>query len=234
MTLTIGIVDTGVNAWHSHVRGAVQGCRIFATADGRIDEDDDFRDPNGHGTAIAGVIREAFPDALLFAVRVFDDHDRTYASLVARGVLRAAAAGCTHINLSLAMPPGPGAPVLAAACAAALDAGCVLVAPADPLHADALPAALAGVHVALADDSLPPGSVRRCGPTRLAAPDRPRDLTLPPHRPNLRGTSFACARVLVHLVQELRSQGQGLGDQAVWDPAPGGGRHGAGEPPACS
>lgn len=202
MALTLGIVDTGVNPWHSHVRGAVQGCRIFVTADGRIDEDDDFRDPVGHGTAIAGVIREAFPDALLFAVRVFDDHDRTYASLVARGVLRAAAAGCSHINLSLAMPPGPGAPVLAAACAAALEAGCVLVAPASPLHPDALPAALPGVQLAMADDSLAPGTVHRRGPAHLAACDRPRDLTLPPHRPNLRGASFACARVLVQLVRE--------------------------------
>lgn len=202
MTLRIAIVDTGINPWHSHVRGAVDGCRIFVDADGRIAEDDDFRDPIGHGTAIAGLMREAFPVAELFAVRVFDERDVTYASLVARGVLRAAAAGCSHINLSLAMPPGPGAEVLAAACADALAEGCVLVAPWRADRPAALPAALPGVHVALADDTLAPGAVRACGPLRWAAPDQPRTLAQVPHGGNLRGPSFACARVLVHLAQQ--------------------------------
>ncbi|HNT37634.1 MAG TPA: S8/S53 family peptidase [Rubrivivax sp.] len=202
MALRIGIVDTGVNPWHSHVRGAVGGCRIFVDAQGFIAEDDDFRDPVGHGTAIAGLVREAFADAEIFAVRVFDDEDRTYPSLVARGLLRAAAEGCSHINLSLAVPAGAGTRVLAEACAAALDAGCVLVAPQHPHWPDALPAALLGVHVARADDSLPAGRVRREGPLRLAAPDRPRELAAALQRNNLRGPSFACARVLLHLARE--------------------------------
>jgi subtilisin family serine protease len=200
--LRIGIVDTGVNPWHSHVRGPVRGCRIFAGADGRIAEDEDFHDPVGHGTAIAGVIREAFPAAELFAVRVFDERDTSFASLGARGVLRAAAAGCSHVNLSLSMPPGPGAAVLAAACAAAIEAGCVLVAPYRADRPDALPAALPGVHVALADAALAAGEVRACGALRLAAPDRPRDLAQAPPGGNLRGPSFACARVLVHLARQ--------------------------------
>ena len=85
----IGVVDTGVNPWHSHVRGAVEGCRVRLARDGTIVEDDDWSDPIGHGTAIAGVIREAFPEAALFAVRVFDEEGTTYPSLVARGILRA-------------------------------------------------------------------------------------------------------------------------------------------------
>ena len=89
--LRIGIVDTGVNPWHSHVRGTVAGCRIYAGSDGTIAEDGDFSDPAGHGTAVAGVIRQAFPDAELYAVRVFDAADATWPSLVARGILRAAA-----------------------------------------------------------------------------------------------------------------------------------------------
>ena len=101
--LRIGIVDTGVNPWHSHVRGHVTGCRIHAGADGTIAEDGDFSDPVGHGTAVAGVIREAFPDAEIYAVRVFDAVDVTYPSLVARGILRAAAEGCAFVNLSLSL-----------------------------------------------------------------------------------------------------------------------------------
>jgi subtilisin family serine protease len=118
--LRIGIVDTGVNPWHSHVRGAVAGCRIYVAPDGSLREDDDFSDPAGHGTAVAGVIREAFPEAEIYAVRVFDTVDVTYPSVVARGILRAAAEGCAFVNLSLTIPPGPGSDVVAAACSAAI------------------------------------------------------------------------------------------------------------------
>ena len=116
--LRIGIVDSGVNAWHSHVRGAVDGCALAVSPDGRIVEHDDFRDRSGHGTAVAGVIREGCADAHLYAVRVFDDAGAAYPSVVARGILRAAAEGCDYINLSVAIPPGPGSSALEAACAA--------------------------------------------------------------------------------------------------------------------
>jgi subtilisin family serine protease len=105
--LRIGIVDTGLNPWHSHVRGSVTGCRIFLGADGSVAEDGDFRDVIGHGTAVAGVIREAFPEAEIFAVRVFDAEEVTYPTLVARGILRAAAEQCDYVNLSISVPPGP-------------------------------------------------------------------------------------------------------------------------------
>ncbi|MCE7878538.1 MAG: peptidase S8, partial [Betaproteobacteria bacterium PRO3] len=127
-TLRIGIVDSGVNAWHSHVRGEIGGCALEVAPDGRIVEHDDFRDRSGHGTAVAGVIREGLADARLYAVRVFDDALAAYPSVVARGILRAAAEGCDFINLSVAVPPGPGGEALEAACAAAIEAGSVLVA----------------------------------------------------------------------------------------------------------
>lgn len=203
--LRIGIVDTGVNAWHSHVRGNVAGCRIFLANDGSIEEDADFRDPVGHGTAVAGVIREAFPDSPLFAVRVFDAAVLTYPSLVARGILRAAAEGCEFINLSVAIPPGPGGEAVAKACAATLEAGCTLVASARPDLQASLPASLPGVYVVIADDTLADGDVRACGPSRLAASGRPRDLANVPLQANLAGHSFACARGLVHLAQQRRA-----------------------------
>jgi subtilisin family serine protease len=198
----IGIVDTGVNPWHPHVRGRISGCRILLGSDGRLHEDDDFRDPLGHGTAVAGVIREALPQAEIFAVRVFDAAETTYPSLVARGILRAAAQRCGFINVSVAVPPGPGAGALAAACAAAIDAGCVLVACARADRPGALPAALPGVYSVTADDRLPPGEVVARGPLQLIASGRPRELDAAPPPGNLRGPSFACARGLVYLVQQ--------------------------------
>lgn len=195
----IGVVDTGVNPWHSHVRGNVTGCRIYRRRDGSLGEDGDFRDSVGHGTAVAALIREALPDAEIFAVRVFDATGATYPSLVARGILRAAAARCTFVNLSLSVAPGVGDNVLGDACRAALDAGCVLVASARPERALWLPAALPGVYAVTADDTLEPGETRERGPFRLAAPGRPRRLPTVPRQANLAGDSFACARGLVYL-----------------------------------
>lgn len=204
--LRIGIVDTGVNAWHSHVRGRVSGCRIFVAHDGSIAEDGDYRDPVGHGTAVAGVVREAFPDAELIAVRVFDGA-ATYPSLVARGILRAAAAGCEFVNVSVAIPPGPGTDAVERACSAAQDAGCTLVAPAHPERDAWLPASLPGVWTVGADDALAEGEVRVLGPRRLAAAGRPRDLRELPRSGNLAGHSFACARGLVHLARQRHAAG---------------------------
>ena len=203
--LRIGIVDTGVNPWHSHVRGDVTGCRIHLGSDGTIEEDGDFRDPVGHGTAVAGVLREAFPEAEIYAVRVFGAADATYPSLVARGILRAAAQQCDFVNVSVSVPPGPGEDVLAAACAAVIDAGCVLVASARPERPGWLPASLRGVYAVTADDTLAFGDVRAGGPLQLVASGRPRDLGFVAREANLWGHSFACARGLVYLVRQARA-----------------------------
>jgi subtilisin family serine protease len=204
-TLRIGVVDTGANPWHSHLRGNVTGCRVYRGPDGSIREDGDFRDSVGHGTAVAAIIREAFPDAAIFAVRVFDDEVATYPSLVARGILRAAAARCAYVNLSLSVPPGPGDKLLAMACRSVVAAGCILVASAPPDRPSSLPAALPGVYAVTADDTLACGKVRECGPWRLAALGRPRDLAPMPRDANFSGYSFACARALVHLARQRRA-----------------------------
>ena len=208
MTPLVAIVDTGVNPWHSHVGGPVEGCRLFVDRSGAIREDGDFRDTVGHGTAVAGVVREALPAAAIFAVRVFDGGGATYPSLVARGVLRAAAAGCSVINLSLSVDPSTGSPALAEACAAALQAGCLLVASAEPARPGALPAALRGIVTAVVDDALPFGTVRELAPDRFAAPGRPRDLRGLARRANLWGPSFACARVAAHLARTVIGGGK--------------------------
>lgn len=199
--LRVGIVDTGLNPWHSHVRGNVTGCRLYVDAHGRIREDGDFRDLVGHGTAVAGIIREAFPMAEIFAVRVFGEAGSTYPSLVARAILRAAAERCAFVNLSLAIPSGTADAALEAACAAALEARCVLVASARPDRPGWLPASLPGVYAVRADEALETGIVRQDGPFRLVASGRPRDLAAVPRESNLWGHSFACARALAYLAR---------------------------------
>lgn len=203
--LRLGIIDTGVNPWHSHVRGAVSGLRIFLDRDGKIREDADFRDLVGHGTAVAGILRQGLPEAELFVVRVFDQTLDSYPSLVARGLLRAAAAGCRLINLSLGMPPGPGAEVLAQACRTVQDAGCRLVAAGHPQRPGLLPASLPGVIGVVAADHLPPGeiTIHPQRPYTHEASGWPRDLVGLPPGANLWGNSFACARVTLELAQQM-------------------------------
>ncbi|MCX7177738.1 MAG: S8/S53 family peptidase [Proteobacteria bacterium] len=195
--LRIGVIDTGVNPWHSHVNGGVTGCRLFLDADGRICQDDDFRDLVGHGTAVAGVLREQLPEAEIFVVRVFERNLTSYPSLVARAVLQAAAEDCSILNLSLGMPPGPGCDLLAMACNDVMQAGCILVAAGHPAHAQWLPASVPGVLGVIADDQVPPGEFRMIAgrPYPYSASGHPRDLEGLPTTGNLWGNSFACARV---------------------------------------
>ncbi|MDT8322252.1 MAG: S8 family serine peptidase [Xanthomonadales bacterium] len=199
--LLIGIVDTGINPWHSHVRGEVRGCRIFLEDDGTIREDDDFSDPVGHGTAVAGILRQALPEACLLAVRVFDHRLTTYPSLVARAILRAAAEGCEFINLSLALPPGSGAQRIAEACTAAREGGSVLVAAGHPQRAGLLPASLPGVYGVVSDDGLEGDQIEMHGgePYSCRARGLARKLDTVPPEANLWGHSLACARFTAYL-----------------------------------
>jgi len=201
--LLIGIVDTGINPWHSHVRGNVQGCRLYVDSNGKICEDDDFSDLTGHGTAVAGVLRKELPGAGFFAVRVFEKELTTYPSLLARGILRAAAEGCDVINLSLALPPGLGVGIVAEACIAAQEAGSLLVAAGHPEKPGLLPASLPGVYGVISDDTLEDDEIElhSAAPYRCRARGIPRKLDNIPVNLNLKGHSLACARVTAYIAQ---------------------------------
>ncbi len=203
----IGIVDTGINPWHSHVRGEVRGCRIYVGNAGKIYEDSDFSDPVGHGTAVAGVLRKALPEAGLFAVRVFENELTTYPSLVARAILRAAAEGCDVINLSLALSPAAGGRLIADACVVAQEAGSVLVAAGDPERPGLLPASLPGVYGVISDNELEDDQIDMHGgePYPCRARGIPRKLDNISPEANLSGHSLACARVTAYLAQARQS-----------------------------
>ncbi len=65
--MKIAIIDSGIHPGHPHV-GAIAGAVGFTLAG----EGPDGIDRLGHGTAVAGAIREKMPDAELYAVKVFD------------------------------------------------------------------------------------------------------------------------------------------------------------------
>jgi subtilisin family serine protease len=62
----------------------------------------DYVDFNGHGTAVAGAIREKAPDALLFAVKVFDRKLTTNVDTIINAMEWAIGEKVGLINLSLA------------------------------------------------------------------------------------------------------------------------------------
>jgi len=75
--MKIAIIDSGINATHPHVRAIAGGIGVApegSEQSGFHPEgfNDDTLDRLGHGTAVAGVIREKVPFAELFAVKVFD------------------------------------------------------------------------------------------------------------------------------------------------------------------
>jgi hypothetical protein len=61
--MKIAIVDSGIHAGHPHVGAVAGGVGIVGG---------DLIDRLGHGTAVAGAIREKAPDADLYAVKIFD------------------------------------------------------------------------------------------------------------------------------------------------------------------
>jgi hypothetical protein len=81
MTVRVAIVDSGINPDHAHV-GEVKG-GVFFHAGG---ESTDYVDRIGHGTAVAGAIRERSPAAELYAVRIFERRLTAHIETLMRGL----------------------------------------------------------------------------------------------------------------------------------------------------
>src|SRR5574341_1103622 len=92
----VAIIDSGVNPAHPHVAGVAGG--VCINADG---ESQNYLDYVGHGTAVAGAIREKAPEALLYAVKVFDQNLRTNAGTIIRAIEWAIENEMSVVNLSL-------------------------------------------------------------------------------------------------------------------------------------
>ena len=92
----VGIIDSGVNPAHPHVGGVAGGVFI-----GPAGESDVYLDRIGHGTAVTGAIREKAPDALLYAVKIFDRSLVSSSEILLRALEWCVAQQMHVINLSL-------------------------------------------------------------------------------------------------------------------------------------
>jgi hypothetical protein len=201
----VALIDSGVNAGHSHVGSLAGGVGFSLTASGEVQQTPDYEDRLGHGTALAGVLRAKAPQVELYAVKIFAD--RLAASIyVLDTALRWAIAQQMHINLSLGTANPQHRERLIATVAQASAGGSIIVASSPPGQVDVLPAALPGVIGVAGDD--------RCGwadylyvegdPISFHAHPCPRPLPGLAQARNFRGHSFASAHVsaLLALVVE--------------------------------
>src|SRR5579862_9714980 len=94
--MKIAIIDSGIHAGHPHV-GVVAGAVALTPAG----ESNDTIDRMGHGTAVAGAIREKAPDAELYAVKVFDRRLAANIAVILRALEWCREHGMDLVNLSL-------------------------------------------------------------------------------------------------------------------------------------
>jgi len=176
----VAIIDSGIHPDHPHVVRVAGGIAIIA--DGISD---DWQDRLGHGTAVAGAIREKAPDAELYAVKVFDR--RLSANI---DVLIRALEWCTEnrmdlINLSLGTSNEAHRPRFAA-----------ILTNAPPIitAANLLPGMLPGAIAVTPEESCPRDQYRYDGNIFIASP-YPRSIPGVPVERNLHGASFAVANL---------------------------------------
>jgi hypothetical protein len=188
--MRIAVIDSGIHDGHPHV-GRVAGAVHF-TAEGM---GNDPVDRLGHGTAVAGAIREKAPGADLFAVKVFDRRLSVQIAAILRALAWCREERMDVINLSLGTPNEEHRTGLLEAIA---DNGVVVSA------AHLLPGGLPGVVGVAADETCPRDEFRRRGETFLASP-YPRPIPGVPESRNLQGVSFAVANMTGFVARALET-----------------------------
>ncbi len=191
----VGIIDSGVNPAHPHVGGVAGGIRISPNEDDRAN---DYLDYLGHGTAVAGAIREKAPDAELYAVKVFDRALKTNIEIIIKAIDWCAENHIDVINLSLGTVNLEHRGAIEAAVARANKNGCVIVAAREMAGQLSLPGCLSSVVGVLADSDCPRDrySVNRIDEDAVfTASAYPREIPGVPREHNLHGISFAVANM---------------------------------------
>lgn len=199
----VAVVDSGIAEGHPHV-GAVAGAIVVGGSDSP-----DPLDRIGHGTAVAGAIREKAPDCELLSVKVFHDRLATNVASLANAIEQAAESGARLINLSLGTANPAHEAMLAAAVARATTLGAIVVSAREANGVRWLPGALVGVVGVVAEwDGLRDViTIRHDDATlTIVASAYPRPIPgVPPER-NLSGVSFAVANATAFLARLFEAE----------------------------
>ena len=191
----VGIIDSGVNPAHPHVGGVAGGARISST---EADSLNDYLDHIGHGTAVAGAIREKAPDAQLYAVKVFDRALTTNIEAIIKAIDWCIENEMDVINLSLGTVNIEHRKVIEQAVGRAAEKRTVLVAAREMSGKPSLPGCLPsviGVAVDWQGERDRYDVNRSDDGTVFIASAYPRDIPGVPRDRNLNGISFAVANM---------------------------------------
>ncbi len=189
--MRVAVVDSGIFPQHAHIGGVAGGIFI-----GQFGDSDDYIDRLGHGTAVAGAIREKLPTAELYAVRVFDKRLTVHTDIIYRALEWCLRNGMDAINLSLGTTNSDHAEGYQGFLRAAKERG-VLVVSAGNMFPGCLEEAI-GVW----PDYECPRDEYRIVDGRYYASGYPRPLPGLPMTANLQGVSFAVANLTGLLLRE--------------------------------
>jgi hypothetical protein len=200
----IAVLDTGVCRTHPHVGKIVDGITI--TVDG---ERAGYEDTLGHGTAVAAVIHQLNPDADLVAVKIFDGQLATSLQVVIRAIDWCLEHDIQVINLSLGTINQQHRNAFEEVVARAQAVGVVIVSALEMNGAAALPGSLEGVVGVMEtdpSDGVEYRTFHRYGKLVYTAPPFPREIPGVPFEYNLKGVSFAVARISARVTSALFNQ----------------------------
>lgn len=181
-TVRIAVVDSGIAPNHPHV-GEIAGGVFFQNGHPA----DDWTDRIGHGTAVAGAIREKAPDAALYAVRVFEHRLATNIVNLAAALEWCVEQRVDIVNLSLGTANPAHRDLFQPLLDRCRERGISVVS-----AAGMLPGSLPGA-LAIATDPECPRDTWRMRDGILTASPYPRDIPGVPREYNLQGASFAVA-----------------------------------------
>jgi subtilisin family serine protease len=191
--LRVAVIDSGINPAHPHVAGVAGGVFIAAHGNSPV-----YLDNLGHGTAVAGAIREKAPDASIYAVKVFDRSLRTNADAIIRAIDWTIEQEMDVVNLSLGTVNPAHRGRFEDILARALDRNVIIVAAREMNEQDALPGCLSTV-IGVGLDWECPRETYRCilaeSTATFFASGYPRAIPGVSQERNLNGVSFAVANM---------------------------------------
>jgi len=205
MSIEIALIDSGVNPNHPHVNWVEGGCGFVSDPEGRVTTAPDFSDTIGHGTAVAGIIREQVPHARLYALKIFYEDLGAPASFLLESLKWAILKNIKMIHLSLGMESNASKAELEELCDLAFKKNIIIVAAARSSNDLVFPSAFKTVIGAYWHHECDRHSLvyHPNNPIDFGAHGYPRPLPGLPREMNFSGNSFAAAHVTAKAAQLL-------------------------------
>jgi subtilisin family serine protease len=205
LSIDIAIIDSGVNPSHPHVLGVAGGVTFDLDDKGRLIADNNYEDRIGHGTAIAGIFREALPSASIWAIKIFRSDLSASSRLLLAGLAWAIEAKMKVIHLSLGTEREQDRQSIERLCRQAHKQGLVITAAARGCDDAVYPARIDTVIGAYWNKGCKPGTIvyHPNHPIEFGAWGHPRPLPGLDQRQNFCGSSFAAAHVSARAAQLL-------------------------------